>query len=225
MPPLIETIHGMSSRSLEDYQKPYGISVSYYPISSNQRIFSSNLTYKANQNTDDSKNDPIAPGNDLTSMLSSSSAADAKTDHLAGFTFVSPNPQLSPVNPPVFDAVSAMDEGIYAEGEPGSTAAAPRINDERPILRPTPLTQTQDLPVEVPTSVADPWEAVVDAWTATAAEEGEEMGRLFAQAWSDAFGWNAPTTLPNFPAAASSGTPVAGADAGGGGGAGTTPTV
>ena len=126
----------MSSRSLEDYQKPYGISVSYYPISSNQRIFTSNLTYKANQNTDDSKNDPIAPGNDLTSMLSSSSAADAKTDHLAGFTFVSSNPQLSPVNPPVFDAVSAMDEGIYAEGEPGSTAAASRINDEHPFYHP-----------------------------------------------------------------------------------------
>jgi hypothetical protein len=89
-------------------------------------------------------------------MLSSSSAADAKTDHLAGFTFVSPNPQLSPVNPPVFDAVSAMDEGIYAEGEPGSIAAAPRINDKRPILPPTPPAQTQDLPVKVPTSVADP---------------------------------------------------------------------
>ena len=51
------------------------------------------------------------------------------------------------------------------------------------------------------------------------------MGRLFAQAWSDAFGWNAPTTLPNFPGCCFVWDTSSGADAGSGAGAGTTPTA
>jgi hypothetical protein len=157
-------------------------------------------------NADDPKNDPIAPGNDLSSMLNSSSADDAKIDHLVGFTFISPDPQLSPVNPPTFDAVEAMQEGIYADGVPASnaTAGTPRTDDDRPILPLTPATQATDLPVEIKNTAVDPWDQVVNTWTATTKGDGPEMGRMFVEAWSDVFGWSVPT-LPVPAAATSSG--------------------
>ncbi|KAF2465819.1 uncharacterized protein BDR25DRAFT_378525 [Lindgomyces ingoldianus] len=156
----------------------------------------------------DKNEDPTHAGNSIATLLNSENASDATVDHLVGFTFRSPDPKLPSWSFPEFNALAAMQEGVFQDdGDPldkpvrKNALLGPATGiDERPKLKPTPPSQTTDLPdakkpdiwVEDKSlvdggflDVGPSFDEVEGVWQAV----DEEATQLVADAWGDVMGW------------------------------------
>ncbi|KAF2737786.1 hypothetical protein EJ04DRAFT_86888 [Polyplosphaeria fusca] len=155
--------------------------------------------------------DPVRAGNNIGTLLSGNTA-DATIDHLVGFTIRSPDPKLPSWSFPEFDAMAAMQEGVFQDGVTDPSEKPVRRNallgpatedDERPVLKGTPAPQTADLPVD---KKPDVWVddkslkdgGFMDVGPSFDELEGvwkqvdEEATQLVADVWGDMMGWWGP---------------------------------
>jgi hypothetical protein len=145
-------------------------------------------------------NDPTKSGNNISAVLNppSGGGADPTIPHIAAYSFLSPDPRLpSPEhNLPTFNAIAAMREGIFQDGQPKTRNDAhplldPKVNpadkDERPIMIPSAPIQTACLAVERDPKSDDETRLanLNQLWTNT----DPRVPRLLADVWTDMFGW------------------------------------
>ena len=149
---------------------------------------------------DDEHEDPLLAGNNIGTLLNSSTSSNSTIDHICAYTFRSPAPQLPAWSFLEFNALDAMREGVF---EDGVVNTAPRANpilgpqaaqpvDERPVLKPTPATQVGDLPGKKKPNTGvdgkDPGPSYIEienTWNAV--DDG--VTQVVADAWSAMLGW------------------------------------
>jgi hypothetical protein len=159
-----------------------------------------------NQILDNEHEDPLLAGNNISTLLNSSTSSDSTIDHICAYTFKSPAPQLPAWSFPEFNALDAMQEGVF---EDGVIDPAPRANpilgpqaahpvDERPVLKPTPATQVGDMAGMKMPNIGDDgkdpgpsYDEIEHAWRGV----DSEITQVLTDVWTAMLGWGGARLL------------------------------